>query len=233
MAANRVYLIGSGKGGVGKSTLSVNLSIALAKMGKKVGLLDADLYGPSIPILMGLRRMALQTVQEKMVPFDKFGIKTISIGFLLDEAQAAVWRGPLISNLLYKLLHEVEWGELDVLLIDLPPGTGDIPISLKQHTPIDGAIVVTTPQEVAVLDAWKAINAFHLLDIPLLGLVENMVGPFGKSRGPLLADRFSTALFGSLPFLPSLQEASDEGIPPAFTSTLFDPIATTLIRSMA
>lgn len=232
MPAKKVYLIGSGKGGVGKSTLSVNIAIALAKKGKKIGLLDADLYGPSIPILMGLRRMPLETREDKFIPFYKFGIKTVSIGFLIDEDQASVWRGPLISNLLAKLLHDVEWGDLDALLIDLPPGTGDVPISLKQHTQVDGAIVVTTPQEVAVLDAWKAINAFAMLDIPLIGLIENMVGPFGKSRGSFLADRFSTNLLGSLPFLTEFQEASDEGIPPAITSPLFDPIAQIIYRNI-
>ncbi len=238
----KVYLVGSGKGGVGKSTVSVNLAIALGKTGQRVGLLDADIFGPSIPIMMGLRRLTPQTVKveekERVLPFEKFGIKTISIGSFLEESQAGVWRGPLISNLLSKLLNDVDWGELDTLLIDLPPGTGDVPITLSQLCQISGALIVTTPQEVAVLDAMKMINALDQLQIPLTGIIENMAGfttsdkthhLFGRGRGRLLAERFSTPLLGSLPFLPLLQEGSDEGIPPAFSDaaigTLFVGIA--------
>lgn len=228
----QVFCIGSGKGGVGKSTLAVNLAIALANQGLQVGLLDADVYGPSIPIMLGLRRLSLKASlnsqgEEKLLPFMKFGIKAVSIGFFIEEARSVIWRGPMLHGALKKMLEEIDWGELDLLLIDLPPGTGDVPLSLAQLLSIDGALVVTTPQEVAMLDAIKAINAFYHLDIPLLGIIENMAGfiapdtgvvysIFGEGKANELANRFNTPLLGSIPLIPAIRQGGDEGCPTSF-----------------
>lgn len=206
---------------MGKSTVAVNLSISLAKQGLSVGLLDADVYGPSIPIMLGLRRLSPRSINStdgtsKLLPFTKFGIKSMSIGFFIEEAQAVLWRGPMLHNALQKMIEDIEWGDLDVLLIDLPPGTGDVPISLSKLLKIDGALVVCTPQEVAMLDAIKAINAFNLLDIPLLGVIENMAGftvpgtddtydIFGKGKAAELANKFNTPLLGSIPLIPAIR----------------------------
>lgn len=229
--AKYTVFIGSGKGGVGKSTVTINLAISLAKLGAVVGVLDADLYGPSIPIMMGLRRMPPRVIDrgggnERVIPFFKFGIKVISIGLFVEEGRAVVWRGPMLHGALDKLISDVEWGELDFLLIDLPPGTGDVPISLSQLLNSDGALIVTTPQEVAMLDAIKAINSFHSLDIPLLGIVENMAGftdpstgvthhIFGQGMGLVLAQKFETELLASIPLLPSIRCSGDVGCPAA------------------
>jgi ATP-binding protein involved in chromosome partitioning len=230
--AKETYLIGSGKGGVGKSTVSVNLAVALAQMGYSVGLLDADVYGPSIPIMLGLRRLSppIQKDEngcEKVIPFTKFGIKALSIGFFVEEARSVVWRGPMLHNALQKMIVEVEWGEPDLLLIDLPPGTGDIPISLAQLLHIDGAYIVCTPQEVAMLDAIKAINAFDQLSIRVLGVIENMSGftipgtnetyhIFGQGKAEELARRFELGFLGSIPLVPAIRRGGDEGYPSAF-----------------
>jgi ATP-binding protein involved in chromosome partitioning len=227
-----IYVIGSGKGGVGKSTVTVNLAIALARQGFEVGVLDADVYGPSIPIMMGLRRISPRIQdcgqgREQVVPFTKFGIKVLSLGFFMEEARSVVWRGPMLHGTLHKLLTEVSWGHLDYLLIDLPPGTGDVPISLAQMLQIDGALVVTTPQEVAILDALKAINSFDQLEIPLIGIIENMAGftvpetgktyhIFGQGKAQELALRFDTQLLGSIPLITAIRRGADEGIPAAY-----------------
>ncbi len=223
------YFIGSGKGGVGKSTITVNLAIALSKRGLRVGVLDADVYGPSIPIMMGLRRLSPRIQEnsegkEQVIPFTKYGIQAVSIGFFIEEARSVVWRGPMLHGTLQKMLNDVSWGELDLLLIDLPPGTGDIPLSLSLLLKINGALVVTTPQEVAMLDAIKAINSFDQLEIPLLGIVENMSGftppgsdqtfpIFGEGKGKELAVRFETELLGSIPLIPAIRRGGDEGVP--------------------
>jgi ATP-binding protein involved in chromosome partitioning len=227
----KTFVIGSGKGGVGKSTIAVNFAIALAQQGLKVGLLDADVYGPSIPIMLGLRRLSPQVQRfadgkEKVIPFTKYGVKAISIGFFIEEARSVMWRGPILHGTLNKMLFDVEWGELDLLLIDLPPGTGDVQLSLAQLLKIQGAIVVTTPQEVAILDAIKAINAFDHLEIPLVGIVENMAGfaipdtekiyhIFGEGKGQELAERFQTSLLARIPLLPAIRIGGDEGHPAA------------------
>ncbi len=179
--ARFTLLVGSGKGGVGKSTIAVNLAVALSLAGYSVGLLDADLYGPSLPVMLGLRRLTPQHSisedgKEKIRPFTKYGFQSMSVGFFIEESKSILWRGPLLHGMLQKMLIEVEWSPVDFMIIDLPPGTGDVPMSLSQLMPVDGAIVVTTPQEVAMLDAVKAINAFYQLEIPLIGIIENMAG---------------------------------------------------------
>lgn len=232
MKSNHVICIGSGKGGVGKSTVAVNLAVAFAQQGLKVGLLDADVYGPSIPIMLGLRRLTprverLPDGEEHVIPFTKFGIRVISLGFFIEEARSIIWRGPMLHGTLQKMLQGVAWGELDLLLIDLPPGTGDILLSLAQLLKIDGACVVSTPQEVAMLDAIKAINAFDQLDIPLWGIIENMAGfqvpgtqeihyIFGQGKAQELAMRFQTPLLATIPLLSHIRQGGDEGIPCAF-----------------
>ncbi len=230
--SKNTLLVGSGKGGVGKSTVAVNLAVALGRLGLNVGLLDADVYGPSIPIMMGLRQLSprlhpQEDGRELIVPFSKFGIKVMSIGFFIEEARSVVWRGPMLHATLSKMITEVYWGDLDVMIIDLPPGTGDIPISLSQILHVDGALVVCTPQEVAMLDAIKAINAFHQLEIPLVGVIENMAGftvpgtqdtyhIFGRGKAQELANRFETELLGSVPLIPAIRRGGDEGYPAAY-----------------
>lgn len=231
--AEQTIAVGSGKGGVGKSTVCVNLAVALAQSGLTVGIIDADVYGPSIPVMLGLRRLSPKANADgkKALPFCKFGVQAMSIGFFVEEARSVIWRGPILHGTLNRLLHEVEWGALDVLLIDLPPGTGDVPLSLSQLLVIDGAVAVTTPQEVAMLDAIKAVNALTQLEIPLLGVVENMAGftppdsntvhyIFGQGKGQELADRFETTLLGQIPLIPDIRIGGDEGRPAALlTST--------------
>lgn len=229
--SRQTILIGSGKGGVGKSSVTVNLAVSLARNGLRVGVLDADIYGPSIPVMTGLRRLSPRVQDcgggmEKVIPFTKFGIRLISIGFFIEEARSVVWRGPMLHGTLEKMLRDVEWGELDFLLVDLPPGTGDVPLSLSQLLCIDGALIVTTPQEVAMLDAIKAINSFDQLNIPLIGVIENMAGfripgtdevyhIFGQGKAQELAERFQTALLGSIPLIPAIRQGGDVGIPAA------------------
>lgn len=230
--SRNTFFIGSGKGGVGKSTISVNLAISLADQGYSVGLLDADVYGPSIPIMMGLRRQIPRVRKstgniEKIVPFSKFGIKTISIGFFVEETRYILWRTPLLQGTLAKMLTEVDWGPLDYFIIDLPTGTGDVPLILSQNLRIDGALIVCTPQKVAMLDAIKAIKSFNHLHVSIAGIIENMAGftapdsketyhLFGQGNGVELAQRYEVPLIGSIPFLPSIAHSSDMGTPSAF-----------------
>ena len=232
--ARKTLLVGSGKGGVGKSTVAVNLAVSLGLQGFSVGLLDADIYGPSIPVMTGLRRMAPQTIpdqegNERILPFQKFGVKLMSVGFFIEEARAANWRGPVLHGILRKMTHNIEWGELDYLLVDLPPGTGDIPLSLSQLIACDGALIVTTPQQVAALDALKAVNAFDTLNIPLLGVIENMAGftppdggkvyhIFGEGKARALAESLQVPLLGSIPLVEAIRAGGDQGIPSAYHS---------------
>lgn len=244
----RTYLVGSGKGGVGKSTVAVNLAVALAQQGLSVGLLDADLYGPSIPIMMGLRKLTPQVEtdhsgEEMITPFCKFGVKVVSLGFFMEEPRSIVWRGPMLHTTLEKLIKNVCWGHLDLLLIDLPPGTGDIPISLSQLLRIDGAIVVSTPQDVAIVDVVKVINSFYHLNIPIYGLIENMAGftapdtgvtysLFGEGKVEKLAERFEAPFLGSIPFHPLIRIGGDEGIPAAFHNSPSGTPFHTIVQSM-
>ena len=216
-----IIAVGSGKGGVGKSTVAVNLALALARTGAKVGLLDADIYGPSIPIMLGLKnRPPAMTHDQKIEPIERYGIATISMGFLLKDTDAVVWRGPMLGKALQQFIEDVAWGELDYLVMDLPPGTGDVQLSLAQLVPVDGAVVVTTPQDVAFADVRRAIKMFEMTKVPVLGLVENMahfVCPdngktyhiFGQGRTAANAGETGLSVLASLPLDLAVAPASD------------------------
>jgi ATP-binding protein involved in chromosome partitioning len=226
-----IIAVVSGKGGVGKSTVASNLALAIAESGAKVGLMDADIYGPSVHIMFGIRgeRPQMRDVNGKgmIVPVDRYGIKVMSIGLLVDEKQAVVWRGPMVSSAIKQFVTDVDWGELDYLVIDMPPGTGDIHLTIVQTVPVTGVIVVTTPQLVALADAKKGIAMFSQpgLKVPVIGLVENMsyFTPaelpenkyyiFGKQGGKKLADEFDIPFLGEIPLVQSIREGGDIGIP--------------------
>ncbi len=226
-----IIAVVSGKGGVGKSTVASNLALAIAESGAKVGLMDADIYGPSVHIMFGVRgeRPVMKDVdgKGKIVPLERYGIKLMSIGLLVDEKQAVVWRGPMVSSAIRQFVTDVDWGELDYLIIDMPPGTGDIHLTIVQTVPVTGVIVVTTPQLVALADAKKGIAMFNQaqLKVPVIGLVENMsyFTPaelpdnkyfiFGKEGGKNLAEEFDIPFLGEIPLVQSIREGGDLGVP--------------------
>lgn len=220
-----VYVVGSGKGGVGKSTVAVNLAFALQQLGRAVGLIDADLYGPSVPRMTGTSHLRPQIDEtNKMLPIQKFGLKMMSIGFLVDESQAVVWRGPMLFKALEQFFRDVNWGELDDLIIDLPPGTGDVALTIAQKVPVRGAIVVCTPQNIALADAKKAVDMFERIHIPILGLVENMASftPPGSTESVSLFPKGELDTYlkvkklrklAEIPFQPTLGIATEAGIP--------------------
>lgn len=232
----RIIGIASGKGGVGKSTVAVNLACALARAGYKVGLADADVYGPSIPTMTGTEGMTPMAEEadgkELILPIEKYGVKWMSIGYFAEKGQALIWRGPMACNALKQMILQVKWGELDFLLIDMPPGTGDIHISLIQDIPVDGAVIVTTPQTVALADVEKGINMFRNENVnrQIYGLVENMAWftpaehpdekyfIFGKDGGARLAEQFGVDLIGRIPLVQSIRESGDCGEPAALSS---------------
>ena len=222
----RTIAIGSGKGGVGKSTVTLNLAVSLSNQGYKVGILDADIYGPSIGKMVGVNgRVALKTDEEIIYPLEKYGMKIISFAFLVDENQPVVWRGPMLGKAVEQFLFQVKWGELDFLLIDLPPGTGDVHLSLAQLTDLTGAVIVTTPQKVATLDASKAIAMFEQVKVPILGLIENMsyfIPPdapdkkyyiFGQGGAEELAKSINSKVLGKIPHMIDVMEGGDSGMP--------------------
>ncbi len=220
----QVIAIASGKGGVGKSTVTVNLAVALAQTGAKVGILDADVYGPSIPMMLGCHGEHPFTRGQKIVPIERHGISVMSIGFLLEEGQAVLWRGPMVAGTVKQLLGDVDWGELDYLLVDLPPGTGDAPMTLAQMAPLTGVVIVTTPHNVAANIAGKAAKLFTRLNTPLLGVIENMavfVCPdngkeyriFNGMSGDELAKELKIPFLGSVPLDPAVGKSSDDGVP--------------------
>jgi len=220
----RIIAIGSGKGGVGKSTVSSNLAVALARQGRKVGLLDADIYGPSQPRMMGTNKRPASPDGKTIIPLQAHGVTLMSIGLMLDPKKAVVWRGPMLMGALQQMLTQVEWGELDVLLVDLPPGTGDVQLTLCQKTSLTGAIVVSTPQDVALIDARKALDMFNTLKTPVLGLIENMstyVCPscgheahlFGHGGVAAEAKEIDAPFLGSLPIDLDTRLAGDAGTP--------------------
>ena len=216
--------IASGKGGVGKSTVTVNLAMALAQSGARVGLMDADVYGPSIPLMLGAQHERPFTQGGKILPIEKFGIRMMSLGLLLEEGQAVLWRGPMVAGTVKQLLEDVDWGELDYLLVDLPPGTGDAPMSLAQLAPLTGVVIVTTPHHVAANIAGKSVHLFRRLNAPILGVVENMAGfvcpncgevskIFSGLTGEQLAAQIDVPYLGSVPLDPSVSDAGDKGVP--------------------
>ena len=220
----RCIMVGSGKGGVGKSTIAANLACALAKQGLKVGLLDADLYGPSMGMMFGIKDGPEGTDEGKIRPIEKFGLKLMSMAFLVEEDRPVIWRGPMLNKALTQFLGDVLWGELDLLLIDLPPGTGDVQLSLIQNAKVDGAIVVSTPQDVAFLDAKKAIGLFQTAKIPVLGVIENMSSflcPHCEKETPIFghggvhaaALRMGLPFLGEVPIDLQIRTGSDEGTP--------------------
>jgi ATP-binding protein involved in chromosome partitioning len=219
-----VVLVMSGKGGVGKSTVAANLTLALHRAGSRVGLLDADIYGPSVPTMMGVQGRPVSADGKLIEPLERFGVKIMSIGFLLDDPKTAVvWRGPMLHGALQQFLRDVNWGKLDYLILDLPPGTGDVALTLSQQVKVTGAVIVTTPQEVALMDVYKSISMCQKLHIPILGVVENMswfVDPagnrheiFGRGGGQKAAEYAKAPLLGQIPMDPLVREWGDNGTP--------------------
>lgn len=251
---SNIIAIASGKGGVGKTTISVNLSISLARLGYKVGLLDADIFGPSVPKMFNEEKFRPEVTRDKqgdhIIPLTKFGVKVLSTGFFVDPAEAIIWRGPMASNFLKQLITQGDWGQLDFLLVDLPPGTSDIHLTLVQEVPVTGAVIISTPQDVALADAIKGIAMFRSdkIDVPVLGLVENMswFTPaelpenkyyiFGKDGCRKLAEKMNVPLLGQIPLVQSICEGSDNGQPVALgdsiTGNAFMALAEQLIKSV-
>jgi ATP-binding protein involved in chromosome partitioning len=220
-----IVAVGSGKGGVGKTTVSVNLALALSRLGHRVGLLDADVYGPNVPLMMGVSENPL-TDGQRIRPIAKEGLRIMSMGFLNPGDKPLVWRGPMLHNVMQQFLRQVEWGELDFLIIDLPPGTGDVQLSLMQSTKLTGAVVVTTPSEVSLEDARKAVNMFHQVNVPILGMVENMsyliapqskerIDVFGHGAGRKTAEVMKVHFLGELALIPAIRQGGDAGKPVA------------------
>jgi len=219
----RIVAVASGKGGVGKSTCSVNLACALQQLGLRVGLLDCDIYGPSIPLMMGVNRKPQVTEDEKLIPLNSHGVKLMSMGFLLEGDSPVIWRGPMIMKTIQQFLLRVDWGDLDVLLVDLPPGTGDAQLSLCQTVPLDGGVIVTTPQEASLGVVRKGIAMFEKVNVPILGILENMsyymtptgdrVEIFGHGGGKQEAARQKVPFLGEIPIFVEIREGGDSGIP--------------------
>jgi len=219
-----IIAVASGKGGVGKSTTAVNLALGLAGSGLKVGILDADIYGPSMPRLLGIRGKPETVDGKTLKPMEKYGLKVMSIGFLVEEETPMIWRGPMVMSALTQMLREVAWGPLDVLVVDMPPGTGDAQLTMAQQVPLAGAVIVSTPQDLALIDARKGLNMFRKVDVPLLGIVENMsyfVAPdtgkrydiFGHGGARKEAERLDVTFLGEVPLEMTIRETSDSGAP--------------------
>lgn len=251
-----IIAVVSGKGGVGKSTVAANLALALSQGGAKVGLMDADIYGPSVPIMFGVRgeRPMMMDIEDKgmIIPLEKYGIKLMSIGLLVDEKNAVVWRGPMASSAIRQFVTDVYWDELDYLVVDMPPGTGDIHLTLMQTVPVTGAVIVTTPQDVALADAKKGIAMFGQaqMNVPIIGLVENMsyfvpaelpenkYYIFGKEGGKRLADEYDLPFLGQIPLVQSIREGGDQGVPVMVSDDrvsrkAFEGFASYVVRSIA
>ena len=220
----RIVAVASGKGGVGKSTTAVNVALALQRGGLKVGVLDADIYGPSMPRLLGIKGKPQQLAGDKLAPMEAYGLKVMSMGFLVDEETPMIWRGPMVMSALSQMLKDVAWGDLDVLVVDMPPGTGDAQLTMAQQVPLAGAIIVSTPQDLALIDARKGLNMFRKVDVPVLGIVENMstfICPhcgsatdiFAHGGAKSEANRLGVAFLGEVPLTLAIRETSDAGRP--------------------
>jgi ATP-binding protein involved in chromosome partitioning len=219
-----IVAVASGKGGVGKSTVAVNLALALAERGR-VGLLDADVYGPSIPILLGLEDQKPHvTAERRIIPLEAHGIRTVSMGFFVERDRAVIWRGPMVTKLIVEFLHNVEWGELDYLVLDLPPGTGDVQLTLSQQLAMDGGVIVTTPQDVALADVKRGVRMFEQVKVPVLGVIENMSGHvcakcgheteiFGRGGGERMARELGIPFLGAIALTRRLRDLGDAGAP--------------------
>jgi ATP-binding protein involved in chromosome partitioning len=219
-----VIAVGAGKGGVGKTTVAVNLALALAKCGGRVGILDGDIYGPNVPMMLGLNKIQLTTNGKQIVPAEKYGIQVVSIGFMTDDDAPVIWRGPMLHGAIQQFFKEVAWRDLDYLIIDMPPGTGDVALSLSQTVPVVGSVVVTTPQKVSLADSRRAIRMYQKLSIPTIGIVENMsyytctnchheADIFGHGGGEQLAQDMNVPFLGRLPVYQPIREGSDSGVP--------------------
>jgi ATP-binding protein involved in chromosome partitioning len=218
-----VVAVASGKGGVGKSTIAVNLALALSQLGHRVGLLDADVYGPSVPLMLGLSERPQTSEDKRIIPLERFGLKVISLGLFVAEGTPVIWRGPMINKLLTQFLREVDWGELDYLVLDLPPGTGDAQLTITQQVALDGGVIVTTPQDVALEDVKRGVKMFQQVNAPVLGVVENMsyylcscgdrAELFGHGGGAAVAKQFNIPFLGEIPLVREVREAGDNGKP--------------------
>jgi len=219
-----VVAVASGKGGVGKSTVSTNLAAALSALGCRIGLLDADVYGPSVPLMLGVSERPQITEDKKLLPVTKYGLRVMSTGFLVPDGQAVVWRGPMLDKLLTEFIRNVEWGNLDVLVVDLPPGTGDAQLTMMQKTPLSGGVVVTTPQDVALLDVRRGVKMFTEAQVPVLGVVENMsyhvcrrcghrAEIFSHGGGARMAEQFHIPFLGEIPLVREIRVGGDSGVP--------------------
>jgi ATP-binding protein involved in chromosome partitioning len=220
----RIIAVASGKGGVGKSTVAVNLALAFRHLGRRVGLLDADVYGPSIPTMLGLSERPRADEEKRIEPIERHGLRAISMGLFVEEAKPIIWRGPMITKLLVEFVRNVLWGDLDYLVIDMPPGTGDAQLTICQQVPLSGGVIVTTPQEVALLDVKRGVTMFREVNVPVLGVVENMSyhlcrkcglkhDLFGAGGGRQMALRFGIPFLGALPLVRELREGGDRGVP--------------------
>ena len=218
-----IIAVGAGKGGVGKTTVSVNLAVALARSGSQVGIIDGDVYGPNVPMMLGISSQ-LESDGKKIVPAEKYGVRVVSMGFLTDEKAPIIWRGPMLHGVVRQFFQDVKWGELDYLVVDMPPGTGDVALSLSQTVPVSGAVVVTTPQNVSLADSRRAVAMYKKLNIPTLGVIENMsyyVCPgceqesdlFGKGGGAQVAEELSIPFLGQIPLYTPIRVGGDTGAP--------------------
>jgi len=239
-----IIVVASGKGGVGKSTTAVNLALALSKMGARTGLLDADIYGPSVPLMMGLRTRPEFADKTQLKPIIRHGLQTMSIGYLIGEKAPMVWRGPMVSTAVQQLIHDTLWDNLDYLIVDLPPGTGDIQLTLAQKIPLSAAVVVTTPQDLALIDAARAVEMFQKVQIPVLGIIENMAmhicsacghneAIFGEQGGDKFAEQYALPLLGRLPLDKKIRADCDAGSPTATTEGAITSLYVDIARRLS